>query len=204
MFIIWLPFHGWNFITHPRVDGSPLIIWWHSKPSTPERKEIDRVVLVLLEGALLPPGRWRWIEFFAKQFRCGDVVLFLVVEEFLKLLTVLWMVLCGIEETVFCCLMFVVEGGKDVFDIRVGGGAGAVFGEGEKLSMFTTAQGFDLWWGKWPKAFGYVCGCLVCSKQSLVRDLQLCPEHDGSNPRPCLEFMASVKWFVFECVWLWV
>jgi hypothetical protein len=79
-----------------------------------------------------------------------------------------------------------------------------VFGEGEKLSMFTTAQGFDLWWGKWPKAFGYVCGCLVCSKQSLVRDLQLCPEHDASNPRPRLEFMASVKWFVFECVWLWV
>jgi hypothetical protein len=52
--------------------------------------------------------------------------------------------LCEIEESVFCCLMFVVEGGKDVFDIRVEGGAGIVCGEGEKLSMFTTAQGFDL------------------------------------------------------------
>ncbi len=34
----------------------------------------------------------------------------------------------------FCCLMSVVEGGKDVFDIRVEGGAGAVCGEGENLS----------------------------------------------------------------------
>jgi hypothetical protein len=70
----------------------------------------------------------------------------------------------------------------------VEGGAGAVCGEGEKLSIFTAVQGFDLWWGKWPKVFGYVCGCLVCSKQSLVRDL-----HDTSNPTPRLEFMASVK-----------
>jgi hypothetical protein len=38
--------------------------------------------------------------------------------------------LCEIEETVFCCLMFVVEGGKDVFAIRVEGGAGAVCGDG--------------------------------------------------------------------------
>lgn len=82
--------------------------------------------------------------FFAKQFRCGNVVLFLVVEEFLKPFTILLMGLCEIEETVFCCLMLVVEVGKYVFDIRVEGGAGAVCGEGEKLSMFTTAQGFDL------------------------------------------------------------
>jgi hypothetical protein len=54
------------------------------------------------------------------------------------------MVLCEIEETVFCCLIFVVERGKDVFDIRVEGGAVAVCGEGEKLSMLTTAQGFNL------------------------------------------------------------
>ncbi len=43
------------------------------------------------------------------------------------------------------------------------------------------------------KAFGYVCGCLVGSKRLLVHDLQLCPKHDASNPRPRLEFMASVK-----------